>query len=606
MDRFPDNRLQRMLSYELARRIQYGAAVHLLMIGFFAFGSEEGRARRVQAGGFAALFLLTGTLRMLAARARLRYGERGGAPAGVLRRMYAAHVLHATAWAGFVAYVLYVCFGDPVAEAVMVVCVAGVASSGSSLLAPSRFLATYHVAAQMTAAAVWSLFARAHMGWVVVMVVGCFVLWELFMVRLQHRHTVDTFATRIELEDARDAAEQASSARSRFLATMSHEIRTPLNGLLGLAQILRDDRTLTAGERAEMFDTMIRSGDHLRAIVDDILDFSKVMAGRMELERVPMDLRLLMHDVSQSLAPAARAKGLDVRVHAGASPEWVLGDPVRLRQVVLNLLSNAIKFTFTGGIDMTLGRAPGGEVRIEVRDSGIGIAEENLNLLFQDFQQIDASTRRRFGGTGLGLAIAKHLVERMGGSIAVKSDLGRGASFAIQIPLAAARPSGILDLSVTAPRPAETPAARGAPVRILVAEDNPVNRRIAEVLLRETGAVVEMAENGREAVRMHAADPYRMIFMDGNMPEMDGFEATAAIRAMAGGAGQVPIVALTANALREDRERCLAAGMTDYLAKPVRRDDLHAMVRRYASAGPAKAEDSVPVTAPCDGVHAPP
>jgi signal transduction histidine kinase/CheY-like chemotaxis protein len=589
-----------MLSRHLAVRIQFGALFHVVMVGFFVFGTDSGAVRQRQAWFFMALLCLTGTIRTLAARARLRFSE--SVPGPVIVRMYLAFLLHTVAWNIYTGYVFYSCFGDVLAESVMVICVAGVTSSGSNILSGSRLLSFIHLFAQMAIVITWAFFARDHYGLLMVIVMVIYLIYEAVIVEAQCQHTINMFSAQIKLQEnseelrkARDAAEQASTARSRFLASMSHEIRTPLNGLLGLAQILRDDSVGDPDERARMFDTMVRSGDHLRSIVDDILDYSKLSAGRAVFHRVALDLRLLVEEAAGSLAPLARNKGLSFEVQFSDDVQrYVWGDPVRLRQVVLNLLSNAIKFTTEGRVAVSVrggarwgGAGQGEPVLIEVVDSGIGISPDDQQHLFQDFKQLDSSAKRRFEGTGLGLAITRQLVEQMGGSIGLESFPGRGSRFLVSIPLEAAQASLVSgSVAETADRRSAAAVVQVPPgMRILVAEDNAVNRRIAEVMLRRTGASITLAEDGTEALALHKAKPFDLIFMDANMPHMDGFETTAAIRQLEDPvARQAKIVALTANALREDRERCLAAGMDDYLAKPVRREELHAMVQRYASA----------------------
>ena len=578
-----DSPLDRMLTHDLAGRIQYGSFLHVVMLGFFTFGTESGRHRHFEALLFLCLLTFTGLARFLAATRRLPYGDSGPVPAAANARVFEAYIVHTTVWTMYVAHIFYSCFGNMVAESIMVVCVAGVTSSGTNVLSSSRPLAYFHLLPQMLVGIVWSFWARDHYGWLIVVVMVVYTVWEMGMTEIQCRHAISTFQAQItlkengeELRKARDAAEESSAARSRFLANMSHEIRTPLNGLLGLAQILRDDLQGDQHQRTEMFDTMIKSGDHLRSIVDDILDYSKLMAGRMDIEQVAVDLPRLVRESADSLAPMARSKGLHFAVLIAEDvPATVLGDPVRLRQILLNLLSNSIKFTSEGEVEVSVGLGDtAGRVRVTVRDTGIGMSADGLLMLFRDFTQIDASTKRRFGGTGLGLVITKQLVENLGGTIVVESVLGAGSRFVVEIPLVACA-------SVSLPIVTNADCRLPASFRILVAEDNAVNRRIAEVMLKQTGASLDMVEDGAAAVRQHRESPYDLIFMDCNMPEMDGFEATAAIRGLVGEASKVPIIALTANALSEDRQRCLDAGMTDHLPKPVRREDLHDMLRRH-------------------------
>ncbi len=580
-----DTPLSRKSELELAKRLQLGALVHSLAVCFFAFGTATGRANPAQALFFIGLLLTTGTIRTLTSIQAIR------APHDWLlhyaRRLHLAFFLHLAAWLAYLSYVFYKCFGQVDAESILIICIAGTTSSGSNVLAPARWLALIHFLSQMAVCLVWSVYATGHFSSVILVAVICYTILQTIIIEIQCRHTKGMFETQIRMEAAsaelaksRDAAEQQSQARARFLATMSHEIRTPLNGLLGLAQILGD--TPLNAEQREVCETMGRSGEHLRSIVDDILDYSKAVAGRMELETIPFDLHGLLLETKGTIKPLAAQKDLEFRaVIDPATPRYVEGDPVRLRQILLNLLGNSIKFTNTGSVELRACLAPTtGQILLSVEDTGIGIAPENLELLFRDFTQLDSSAKRRFGGTGLGLAITKHLVQLMSGTISVVSESGRGARFDVMLPLKkVSAPAGgnaidAMDLAGCGGLPAG--------FRILVAEDNRVNQRVAQAILSKTGAFVDLASNGAEAVRKHAEQPFHFIFMDCNMPEMDGFEATSAIRAMDAPLNGVPIVALTANAFGEDRDRCFAVGMNGHLAKPVRKESLYSTLLEFA------------------------
>lgn len=382
-----------------------------------------------------------------------------------------------------------------------------------------------------------------------------------------------------ELIKARNAAESASKAKSEFLATMSHEIRTPLNGVLGFADMLMST-PLDDDQRA--FAATIRdSGKSLMTIIDDILDFSRLETGQVVIERARTDAKSIVRDVLTLLRPRAAEKKLELDVHwPTAVSSLIIADPGRLRQVLLNLVSNAIKFTEAGRVTLRADDASDGMLRIEVEDTGIGIASEQLAHVFAKFTQADSSMARKYGGTGLGLAICKQLVELMGGQIGAHSRLGSGSTFWFTLPLA--QQSETIGTS-------ETLAVEKRPVmdsigslRVLVVEDHAVNRLLATRMLRKFGCEVEIAENGRIACDRTAQEAFDLVFMDCQMPEMDGFEATRVIRNREQLSGRrLPIVALTANAMREDRERCLDAGMDDYVSKPYSPADLRRTLDRW-------------------------
>ena len=393
----------------------------------------------------------------------------------------------------------------------------------------------------------------------------------------------DITAAERELAQAKVAAEAANEAKSRFLATMSHEMRTPLNGVLGMIGLLL--ASPLGPEQKRQAGLIRSSGQVLLTVLNDILDLSKIEAGRMELEILPFAVGETLQDVVSLLAVRAEARGLSLSLHLPADlPHALSGDPSRLRQVLFNLVGNALKFTEVGGVRVEVAHRPLDEGRIgltiSVQDSGIGIAAQALPRLFTRFNQADSSTARRYGGTGLGLAITRAIVDLMGGQISVQSQPGIGSRFTVDLPLALST----LPLRVGgAGHPAPPPAAdvpAGAAIRILVAEDNAVNQLLIKALLDQFGHFSDIVGNGQEALHQVQANQYDLVLMDIQMPEMDGVAATLAIRALAAPAGHIPILAMTANVMAEQVQSYRDVGMDDVVAKPLNPAELDAAIRR--------------------------
>ncbi|MEO7337838.1 MAG: ATP-binding protein [Caldimonas sp.] len=381
-----------------------------------------------------------------------------------------------------------------------------------------------------------------------------------------------------ELEEARALAEQASIAKSQFLAMISHEIRTPMNGVLGSTELLL--ATPLAGRQKRYAETAHRSGTALLALIDDVLDLSHIEASKLTLNCQVFDLRALVIEAVDLMSVTARAKPVSLRCSIpDALPPFMEGDPTRLRQVLVNLLHNAVKFTDTGHVvvDLAILEDLGAELRLrfEVRDTGIGLAADQFDSVFDAFTQGDASSTRRHGGSGLGLAIVKELAELMHGEVGVESQLGEGSTFWFQLVLKKAD-------RLPADAHAQVDAHLAISAHVLLAEDDLVNQMVVEEMLTKIGCNVDVVGDGDAARAAAAQTRYDLIFMDCHMPVMDGFEATRRIREDAGAVGvHTPIVALTADALAGDRERCLASGMDDYMTKPVSVAQLDAAVRRW-------------------------
>ncbi|MHB1037730.1 MAG: response regulator [Pirellulales bacterium] len=390
-----------------------------------------------------------------------------------------------------------------------------------------------------------------------------------------------------EVRQARQAAEAASEAKSQFLANMSHELRTPMNAILGMIDVALPKATEPTVK--DCLETAKGSADLLLTLVDDLLDSAKIDSGKLELESAPFSLRRMLDQIARVLSVRASEKGLCFCYRVpDETPDAVMGDRMRLQQVLLNLAGNAIKFTARGDVEIIVrGLSRDDEACLEfaVRDTGIGIPPSGLSLIFQPFAQADASMARRFGGTGLGLSISKSLVKMMGGRLWVESELGKGSTFyfTVRLPLAKELPADF-------DAPAAIPTAVCAPLRILLVEDNPANQKLATYVLQDRGHLVEIAEDGQEAVSWTEQNHYDVILMDVQMPGMDGLEATAAIRRREGAGRRTPIIAMTAHAMKGDRDRCLAGGMDGYLSKPVNAQEMIALVESLAG-------DAVPVAA---------
>lgn len=393
------------------------------------------------------------------------------------------------------------------------------------------------------------------------------------------------------MASAKDAAESASRAKSEFVSRMSHELRTPLNAILGFAELLQAEQL--SASQSNYVGLINSAGRHLMELINAVLDQAKIEAGGLSLEHIAFDFSAIIEDVNTIVGPRASDKGLTYVTSVSPQlPRHIMGDPTRVKQVLINLLINAIKFTEQGSVEMRVA-AEGGKLHFSVRDSGIGMDAEVLSRLFQPFSQADESITRKFGGTGLGLLISRELIEAMGGGIQVESAPGAGTCFWFWIPFTEAAPVGSPPpasmgqptLTTAAPANPEPDLPTLLPGKLLLVDDNLVNQKLASAMLQRLGLAHDMACDGQQAVDMSATQPYALVLMDMEMPVLDGVSATQAIRHREStdpARHRLPIIAMTANALQEDRNRCMAAGMDGYIAKPVNMRALQTELRRVA------------------------
>lgn len=388
-----------------------------------------------------------------------------------------------------------------------------------------------------------------------------------------------------KLEDATKRAQQANHFKSAFLANMSHEIRTPLTAIIGFSDILKD-KNAQQSDWDYAGESIARNGNHLLQIINDVLDISKIEAGKLDVECIPVALIELTREVASATSLSASTKGIDFQLsYDFPLPEMIITDPTRLRQVLINLINNAIKFTDYGSVSLEVGTSQDHEqLSFTVSDTGIGMTEDQISTIFDDFSQADLTTTRRFGGTGLGLSISQHLARKLNGDLQVLSTPGKGSRFTLEIKLEKPEGCKLLrsePIAETAPAQNYNDSTECSTMlsgKVLLAEDNKDNQRLISLYIRQLGAEVVIANNGKEALELALVDDFDLVLMDMQMPVMDGVEAMHMLRSTG---CATPVIALTANAMRQDKERCLAAGCTDFLTKPISRIEFSHVLKKY-------------------------
>jgi signal transduction histidine kinase/CheY-like chemotaxis protein len=586
-------------SEALARQSVAGIFGHWVLVALLLATTSVSAAHPGRAAALGIWMLSVGSFRLFIAKAFDRvYPLSPALWSGLFR---AGLVLSSATW-GIVGAGLVLTAGIREDAWLVLMCLAGVSAGGLTSLSADRSILRVHLGCMLLPTLLTTPFlpggGRPIVGFALIIIAYGAFLWSqgghAYAAFFKAVHTTKRLEHQaVELERARLDSVEASRVKSEFLANMSHEIRTPMTAVIGYADLLLDP-SLGASERVNHLQTIRRNGEHLMTVINDILDVSKIEAGKMTVESIQTSPSQILVDVASLMRVRATAKGLSFEIrYLGAIPETIVSDPTRLKQIVMNFVANAIKFTETGTIrilvrcDQAEPAAP--RLVIDVADTGIGMSEAEMTRLFQSFSQADASTTRRFGGSGLGLLISKRLAEYLGGDISVESAEGRGSVFRLSIPTGSLAgvpmveglaEAGVVDTPAEAVRRV---ASLPPSCRILLAEDGYDNQLLISTYLVKAGATVKIVADGRLAVDEASAaeaagNPYDVILMDMQMPVLDGYGATSKLRLMS---YNRPIVALTAHAMAGDRERCEKAGCDDYLTKPVDRAQLVALVARY-------------------------